>query len=42
LRIIATDPGSVKDFDAYCNQTGNTLLSSGEEDGAYTFFIQKN
>jgi tRNA 2-thiouridine synthesizing protein A len=42
LRVIATDPGSVKDFDAYCNQTGNTLLSSSEEGGAYTFFIQKN
>lgn len=42
LKITATDPGSVKDFDAYCNQTGNTLMSSGEEGGAYTFFIQKN
>lgn len=42
LRIIATDPGSVKDFDAYCKQTGNTLLETGEKDGAFVFFIQKN
>jgi tRNA 2-thiouridine synthesizing protein A len=42
LKIEATDPGSVKDFDAYCNQTGNTLLESSENDGAYTFYIQKN
>ena len=41
LRIIATDPGSVKDFDAFANQTGNKLLSSGEEDGKYVFLMQK-
>jgi tRNA 2-thiouridine synthesizing protein A len=41
LRIIATDPGSVKDFDAFANQTGNVLLSSGEEGGKYVFLMQK-
>ncbi len=41
LRIIATDPGSVKDFEAFCKQTGNELLSSGEEDGKFTFMIKK-
>ena len=41
LRIIATDPGSVKDFDAFAKQTGNTLLESGEEGGKYVFLIQK-
>ncbi len=41
LRIIATDPGSVKDFEAFANQTGNELLSSGEEGGKYTFLIKK-
>ena len=30
LRIIATDPGSVKDFAAFAKQTGNELLSSAE------------
>ena len=41
LRIVATDPGSVKDFDAFAKQTGNELLESGEENGKFTFFIKK-
>lgn len=41
LRILATDPGSVKDFEAFCQQTGNELVSSGQSDGAFEFFIRK-
>ena len=41
LRVIATDPGSVCDMEAFAEQTGNPLLSSGEEAGKYVFFIQK-
>jgi tRNA 2-thiouridine synthesizing protein A len=41
LRIIATDPGSVKDFDAFAKQTGNELLSTEEEGDKYAFFIKK-
>jgi tRNA 2-thiouridine synthesizing protein A len=41
LKIIATDPGSVKDFEAFAKQTGNTLLSSGEEGGKFVFLIKK-
>ncbi|MCK5718959.1 MAG: sulfurtransferase TusA family protein [Thiomargarita sp.] len=41
LRIIATDPGSVKDFEAFANQTGNELLESAEEGGKYVFLIKK-
>nr|VFK56669.1 MAG: tRNA 2-thiouridine synthesizing protein A [Candidatus Kentron sp. TUN]VFK56962.1 MAG: tRNA 2-thiouridine synthesizing protein A [Candidatus Kentron sp. TUN]VFK63380.1 MAG: tRNA 2-thiouridine synthesizing protein A [Candidatus Kentron sp. TUN] len=41
LRIIATDPGSVKDFEAFSKQTGNELLESGEEGGKYVFLIRK-
>jgi tRNA 2-thiouridine synthesizing protein A len=41
LRIIATDPGSVKDFDSFAKQTGNILLESGEEDGKFVFLIQR-
>jgi tRNA 2-thiouridine synthesizing protein A len=41
LRIIATDPGSVKDFEAYCKQTVNELISSGEEEGKFAFLIKK-
>lgn len=42
LRIIATDPGSVKDFEAFCKQTGNELLDSGEEGGKFVFSIKKS
>ena len=42
LKIIATDPGSVKDFEAFCKQTGNTLLSSAEAGGAFEFMIKKS
>lgn len=41
LRIIATDPGSVKDFDSFAKQTGNVLLESGEENGKFVFLIRK-
>jgi tRNA 2-thiouridine synthesizing protein A len=40
IKIIATDPGSVKDFEAFCNKTGHELLSSGGEDGKFVFFIK--
>lgn len=42
LKIVATDPGSVKDFEAFCKQTGNTLLSSAEAGGAFEFMIKKS
>ena len=41
LKIIATDPGSVKDFEAFCKQTGNELVSTAEDGAEYTFFIKK-
>ncbi|MGD8514597.1 MAG: sulfurtransferase TusA family protein [Granulosicoccaceae bacterium] len=41
LRIVATDPGSVKDFEAFAKQTGNELLESGEEGGKFVFRIKK-
>lgn len=40
IKITATDPGSVKDFAAFCSQTGNELMSSAESDGVYTFLIK--
>ncbi len=42
LKIIATDPGSVKDFEAFSKQTGNALESSTEEGGKYHFLIRKS
>ncbi|HJX18197.1 MAG TPA: sulfurtransferase TusA family protein [Acidiferrobacterales bacterium] len=41
LKIIATDPGSVKDFQAFARQTGNDLLESVEASGEYTFYIRR-
>lgn len=42
LKIIATDPGAVKDFQAFSKQTGNELLSSSQASGEFMFFIKKN
>lgn len=42
LRVTATDPGSVKDFESFCKQTGNSLLNSTQDNGAFVFDIQKN
>jgi tRNA 2-thiouridine synthesizing protein A len=41
LEITSTDPGSVKDMAAFCAQTGNELLESGEADDGFVFLIQK-
>ena len=41
LRIMATDPGSVKDFAAFAKQTGNELLSTAEKGKEYEFFIKR-
>ncbi|HHQ42000.1 MAG TPA: sulfurtransferase TusA family protein [Chromatiales bacterium] len=41
LHVIATDPGSVKDFEAFAKQTGNELLESKEEGGKFHFLIKK-
>ena len=42
LKIVATDPGSVKDMEAYAKQTGNELIASSENNCEYTFYIKKN
>ena len=41
LKVVATDPGSVKDMQAFANQTGNTLVESGEANKDYFFFLKK-
>ncbi|MCW8900116.1 MAG: sulfurtransferase TusA family protein [Gammaproteobacteria bacterium] len=42
LHIIATDPGAVKDFEAFAKQTGNELMESKEEGGKFVFLMKKN
>ncbi|HEY5644052.1 MAG TPA: sulfurtransferase TusA family protein [Woeseiaceae bacterium] len=41
LEILATDPGSVADFQAFCRQTGNVLVEHAEDGGIYRFLIKK-
>jgi tRNA 2-thiouridine synthesizing protein A len=41
LEILATDPGSVADFQAFCRSTGNELVESGQIDNVYRFVIQR-
>ncbi|MEM7562431.1 MAG: sulfurtransferase TusA family protein [Pseudomonadota bacterium] len=42
LKVVSTDQGSVKDFEAFCKQTNNPLLSSAEEGGKFVFTLKKN
>ena len=41
LQVIATDPGAVKDFEAFCRTTGNELVSSANEGGTFSFVIRR-
>ncbi|MBX9637140.1 MAG: sulfurtransferase TusA family protein [Nitrosomonas sp.] len=41
LRIVATDPGSVIDFQVFAEQTGNELLSLSEVDNEFIFLLKK-
>ncbi len=40
LEVQSTDPGSVKDFDAFCRTTGNELVEKGEDEGVFRFLIR--
>jgi len=41
LRVLATDPGSVRDFEAFAKQTGNQLLQFAEQDGVFSFLVKR-
>jgi tRNA 2-thiouridine synthesizing protein A len=41
LKIVATDPGSVKDFQAFAKQTGNDLLQQAEAGKEFVFFLKR-
>lgn len=41
VRVLSTDAGSVRDFRAFCEQTGNLLLEFSQENGVYTHVLQK-
>jgi len=42
LRVAATDPGAVKDFEAFCRQSGHELLESSTADNEFVFLIRKH
>ena len=41
LRVIATDPGSVRDFEVFARQSGNALLESKQFDGRFEYLLRK-
>lgn len=41
LEVLATDPGSVADFESFCRQTGNQLVSSSKEGDVYKFVLKR-
>jgi len=41
LEVLATDPGSVADFQAFCRTTGNELIESTQANGTYRFLIKR-
>ena len=41
LRIVATDPGSQKDFESFAKQTGNELLSQSAAATEFVFYLRK-
>ena len=42
LRVLATDPGSVADFAAFCRTTGNELVESRQDGTTYSFLIKRS
>ncbi len=41
VEVLATDPGSVKDFAAWTRSTGNTIVEQSEDGGVYRFVIKR-
>jgi len=41
LHVLATDPGAVKDFEAFARQTGNELLANAETGSVFEFYLKR-
>jgi tRNA 2-thiouridine synthesizing protein A len=41
LKVVSTDPGSKRDFEAFARQTGNALVAQSEADRAWTFYLRR-
>jgi TusA-related sulfurtransferase len=41
LKVLATDPGSMRDFQAFARQTGNELLEQSTQDSEFTHYLRR-
>jgi tRNA 2-thiouridine synthesizing protein A len=41
LKVISTDPGSKRDFEAFARQTGNAMIEASEADKEWSFFLKR-
>ncbi|MFN8841533.1 MAG: sulfurtransferase TusA family protein [Burkholderiales bacterium] len=41
LKVVSTDPGSLRDFQAFSRQTGNEMVGQSEADRVWTFFLKR-
>lgn len=41
LQVLATDPGAVKDFEAFCRATGNDLVELKVDGKIFSFVIKR-
>ena len=41
LKVVATDPGSVRDFQAFARQTGNELVAQSTQGGEFIHFLRR-
>ena len=41
LKVLATDPGATRDFQAFAKQTGNELVSHQEVDKVFVFYMRR-
>jgi len=41
LSVVCTDPGSVRDFQVFANQSGHLLMRSTAVEGRYSFWLKK-
>lgn len=42
LQVLATDPGSLRDFHAFARQSGHALLHAQEQDGEFHYLLQRS
>lgn len=41
LRVVSTDPGSMRDFQAFARQTGNQLVEQAQNDGDFVHVLRR-